>query len=68
MQLAEELVLLAGSQTLVGDRVVEDDMLGNLLLMRLGGVALERGVDLNDVDRLVLIGDIGVARDVDAVA
>ena len=43
-------------------------MLGNLLLMRLGGVALERGVDLNDVDRLVLIGDIGVGRNVDAVA
>ena len=36
--------------------------------MGAGNVACGCGVQVDDVDRLALIGDIGVGRDVDAVA
>ena len=63
MQLAEELVLLAGSQTLVSDHVVDGRLLRNLLLMGTGNVARGGGVQVDDVDGLAFVGDIGVHRD-----
>ena len=64
---AHQLVGLAGQQVLVGDRVRDGHgVVGERHVRARLGVG-RRGSDLGDVDRLVLVLDVGVDRHLDAV-